>query len=89
MCIMLFMSSAFSWQIKEFHPSTFVVVQLASERIYWDQASVLVQIGLLDPSLLPGKPVSGAEQAAKVLDFNSVPSNKAIETAHDLHRASI
>ena len=60
-------------------------MQLASERIYWDQASVLVQLGLLDPSLLPGKPVSGAEQAAKVLDFSSVPSNRAIATAHDLH----
>ena len=82
---MPFVSSASSLQIKEFHPSTFGVVQLASERIYWDQASVLVQLGLLDPNLLPGKPVSGAEQAAKVLDFSSVPSNRAIATAHDLH----
>ena len=53
-------------------------VQLASERIYWDQASVLVQLGLLDPSKLPGQPVSGAEQAAKVVDFDSVPSNRAL-----------
>ena len=64
-----------------------VVVQfegekLALERIYWDQASVLVQIGVLDPSLLPGQAVSGQEQAAKVLDFDSVPSNRAIELAH-------
>ena len=56
-------------------------MQLASERIYWDQASVLVQLGLLDPKLLPGKPVSGAEQAAKVLNFDSVPSNKALQAA--------
>jgi carboxymethylenebutenolidase len=39
--------------------------KLAHEHIYWDQASVLKQIGLLtDPAL----PVFGAETAAKVLD---------------------
>lgn len=39
--------------------------KLAHERIYWDQASVLKQIGLLsDPKL----PVFGAETARKVLD---------------------
>jgi len=39
--------------------------KLAHEHIYWDQASVLKQIGLLnDPSL----PVVGAESARKVLD---------------------
>jgi carboxymethylenebutenolidase len=38
--------------------------KLAHEHIYWDQASVLKQIGLLnDPSL----PVCGAEAAEKVL----------------------
>jgi carboxymethylenebutenolidase len=37
--------------------------KLAHEHIYWDQASVLKQIGLLtDPSL----PVCGVETAAKV-----------------------
>ena len=30
-----------------------------SEHIYWDQASVLVQVGLLDPT---GLPVTGAKQ---------------------------
>jgi carboxymethylenebutenolidase len=39
--------------------------KIAHEHIYWDQASVLVQIGLLDPA---GLPVSGAESARKVLD---------------------
>ena len=39
--------------------------RIAHEHIYWDQASVLVQIGLLEPA---GLPVSGAEQARKVLD---------------------
>jgi carboxymethylenebutenolidase len=39
--------------------------KLAHERIYWDQASVLKQIGLLtDPSL----PVFGAETAHKLSD---------------------
>lgn len=39
--------------------------KLVHEHIYWDQASVLVQIGLLDPA---GLPVSGVESARKVLD---------------------
>jgi carboxymethylenebutenolidase len=51
--------------------------KVASERIYWDQASLLVQIGLLDPQPLP---VCGAEQAAKVLD-QSRPCNGLIERA--------
>ena len=39
--------------------------KLAHEHIYWDQASVLKQIGLLtDPKL----PVCGAETARKVVD---------------------
>jgi carboxymethylenebutenolidase len=39
--------------------------KISHEHIYWDQASVLVQIGLLDPK---GLPVSGAESARKVLN---------------------
>ncbi len=39
--------------------------KVSYEHIYWDQATVLVQIGLLDPT---GLPVAGAEAAAKVLD---------------------
>ena len=38
--------------------------KLAHEHIYWDQASVLVQIGLLDAGKLP---VAGIESARKVL----------------------
>ena len=45
--------------------------KLVHEHIYWDQASVLVQIGLLDPT---GLPVAGAETARKVLD-KTLPSN--------------
>lgn len=44
--------------------------KIAHEHIYWDQASVLVQIGLLDPT---GLPVSGPEAARRVLD-PSLPS---------------
>ena len=39
--------------------------KLAHEHIYWDQASVLVQLGLLDASKLP---VAGIESARKALD---------------------
>lgn len=51
--------------------AAFVVVvgiadgKLTHENIYWDQASVLVQLGLLDPT---GLPVTGVEQARLVLD---------------------
>lgn len=40
--------------------------KVAYEHIYWDQASVLVQIGLLDAGLLP---VSGSEQADRLLQL--------------------
>jgi hypothetical protein len=50
--------------------------KLFHEHIYWDQASVLVQIGLLDKALLP---VAGAESARKVLDDRSIPSNGLIK----------
>jgi carboxymethylenebutenolidase len=61
-----------------------VVVQLdgdaiACERIYWDQASVLAQLGLVDAGALP---VAGAETARKVLD-PSLPSNALIRRAHE------
>ena len=45
--------------------------KLAHEHIYWDQASVLVQLGLLDPGTLP---VAGVDSARKALD-PSLPSN--------------
>jgi carboxymethylenebutenolidase len=49
--------------------------KLAHEHIYWDQASVLVQIGLLDPARLP---VVGVESAKKVLD-PSLPANELMK----------
>ncbi|RAH64683.1 uncharacterized protein BO66DRAFT_463649 [Aspergillus aculeatinus CBS 121060] len=48
--------------------------RLYSEHVYWDQASVLVQVGLLDPSVVPAGwprvervPAVGGEAAAAVL----------------------
>jgi carboxymethylenebutenolidase len=50
---------------------------VAHEHIYWDQASVLVQLGLLEPGHLP---VAGVETARKVGD-PSLPSNELIRRA--------
>jgi carboxymethylenebutenolidase len=51
--------------------------KLAHEHIYWDQASVLVQIGLLDPAKLP---IAGVESARKVLDPR-LPANELMKRA--------
>jgi len=48
--------------------------KLAHEHIYWDQASVLVQLGLLEPSTLP---VAGKEIAEKLLQ-PTLPANSLI-----------
>ena len=58
--------------------------KLVHEHIYWDQASVLVQVGLLDPA---GLPVAGVETALKVAD-GTRPSNELMARwAEDEHRA--
>ncbi len=49
--------------------------KLYHEHIYWDQASVLVQIGLLDPE---GLPVAGGVTAKKAVD-KSLPSNELMK----------
>ena len=64
-----------------------VVVQfegnkLAHEHLYWDQASVLVQLGLLQPS---GLPVVGAEGARSVID-RSISLNELIRRAKGRER---
>lgn len=62
--------------------------KLFHEHIYWDQASALVQIGLLDPKVVPKAfkdkgvkrlPVVGVEGAKKVADEKSIPSNELID----------
>ncbi|HEV3114590.1 MAG TPA: dienelactone hydrolase family protein [Candidatus Binataceae bacterium] len=45
--------------------------KIAHEHIYWEQATALAQLGLLDPK---GLPVAGVQTAKKVLD-PSLPSN--------------
>lgn len=58
------------------------------ERIYWDQASVLFQVGLLDPEEVPEKfkedglemlPVAGSEAARKIMEMESEESNDMID----------
>jgi carboxymethylenebutenolidase len=58
--------------------------KVAYEHIYWDQASLLVQAGLLDPAKLP---VIGAEQADKLRN-PSLPSNELIHRAARKDRAA-
>jgi len=40
--------------------------KISHEHIYWDQAGVLAQVGLINPI---GLPVTGAENARKILNF--------------------
>jgi carboxymethylenebutenolidase len=56
--------------------------KLAHEHIYWDQASVLVQLGLLDPAKLP---VAGKETALKLTN-TSLPSNELIRRSESKRR---
>jgi carboxymethylenebutenolidase len=51
--------------------------KLAHEHIYWDQASVLAQLGLIDALRLP---VAGVESAEKALN-PSLPANRLMERA--------
>lgn len=54
---------------------TFAGDKIANEHIYWDQASLLAQVGLLDINDLP---IVGKEQAAKLRNKN-LPSNSLIK----------
>src|SRR5690242_6789019 len=58
-----------------FHIDGLALVREGAEHIYWDQGSVLVQLGLLDPETLP---VVGVESARKVLD-PMFPANMLIQ----------
>lgn len=62
--------------------------KLISEHMYWDQASVLVQVGLLDPRMVPksfkGKglkrmPVVGAEAAKQLVEPRQERYNKLLQ----------
>ena len=47
--------------------------KIAHEHIYWDQASLLVQIGLLDSKSLP---IYGIEQTRKLLELSSLEQKR-------------
>jgi hypothetical protein len=58
------------------------------ERVYWDQASVLFQVGLLDPEEIPEElkkdglemlPVAGSEAARKIMDTDAEEGNDMID----------
>ncbi|KAI5212765.1 dienelactone hydrolase [Aureobasidium subglaciale] len=62
--------------------------KLETEKLYWDQASVLMQVGLLDPKVVPEKfkekgvkqlPVIGAESARAAVREGSRRINELIE----------
>ncbi len=59
--------------------------KLCHEHIYWDQASVLVQIGLLDPH---GLPVAGRVTADKLRD-ETLPSNTLMPNWADSAHLSV
>lgn len=66
---------------KRVEVAVIVVVQfkdgkIAGERIYWDQASVLAQVGMIDAEKLP---VTGIEASRKVVDPAQEPSNRLIK----------
>lgn len=71
--VALLRMSRASYTLQLTYPSLFM--QLAAERIYWDQATVLLQLGLLPQGQLP---VTGAEQARKSVDKTAEPSNQLI-----------
>ncbi|KAI8939066.1 hypothetical protein NX059_004905 [Plenodomus lindquistii] len=62
--------------------------KLVSEHMYWDQASVLAQVGLFDPKLVPKNlkskglkrlPVAGAESANLLVDPQQQRYNKLLQ----------
>lgn len=75
--------------------------RLYSEHVYWDQASVLVQVGLLDPKLAPNNPhgidrlpVVGRDAARRILNEDTELEqedyhNKLIRRAHGRARKAL
>jgi hypothetical protein len=61
--------------------ASFLEGKIARHNIYWDQASVLVQIGLLDPSLIPSAfQVTGSNRAGKdTIERIPVVDGKAVD----------
>lgn len=64
--------------------------RLAHEHVYWDQASVLVQVGLLDPDVVPAGfdgcrrlPVVGREAARRMLKREKGQANNKLLVASE------
>lgn len=64
--------------------------KLAHEHVYWDQASVLVQVGLLDPDVVPAGfdgckrlPVVGKEAARRMLKREKGQANNKLIVADE------
>jgi len=53
----------------------FVDGKVKHEHIYWDQASALAQIGVIDAAALP---VTGAEQASNLTERRAQPMNRLL-----------
>ena len=54
--------------------------KVISEHIYWDQASVLKQLGLLTESSLP---IAGGDSAEKIINPQGIASNQLIQRLHE------
>ncbi|UJR31328.1 hypothetical protein I4U23_018826 [Adineta vaga] len=65
---------------------TFRDGKLCHGRIYWDQASVLIQIGLLDGTNLP---IAGIETANKLLDKNFLSNTLMKRCTESANRSQI
>ncbi|PIG85185.1 dienelactone hydrolase [Aspergillus arachidicola] len=63
--------------------ASFIAGRLARHNIYWDQASVLVQIGLLDPSLVP----SGFKATGKNREGRDVVESLPVVGGEGVNRA--
>jgi hypothetical protein len=53
--------------------------KIAHEHIYWDQASLLAQVGLLDTKNLP---ITGVKQAKKFWNYQSKPITVKVKIFH-------
>ncbi|KAL4917474.1 hypothetical protein BDW62DRAFT_211173 [Aspergillus aurantiobrunneus] len=62
--------------------ASFLAGKIARHNIYWDQASVLVQIGLLDPALIPSgfKPTGPNREGRDVIERMPVVGGEAVNS---------
>lgn len=63
--------------------ASFLAGKIARHNMYWDQASVLVQIGLLDPALVP----SGFKATGPTRDGNDVVERIPVVGVEAVNRA--